>query len=807
MSPPYFVLDIHAQTMEEFYLVMDTLAPGMWHRFASRIVADQTELRKIESLGGNNSRTRELMWAWGMRQATVQQLLHILNELQLYRAADIILSRQPATSFVTQPASAYIPLPETSEMFCSPLPSTSPVLNCTNTTDLLNNVNQHDPLPRPSIPASLLNSILEPNCDKCSGGEFSNIHLQESDNHSVTFNCTWSLQDLKDATDNFNERYKIGSGTFGHVYKGHRFNTEYAIKLLKKVDDANLKNTQDFFHREVETLYQFQHSNILAIEGCCAENEIYCLIYRYMSNGSLESKLQCTNPANAISWDRRINIAVGTARAIQFLHQSHVPLIHGNIKSSNILLDEYFVPKLGDFGLVKFGPLNGSVNPLNSHTTLQTKTLQGPLAYLPDEFIRHRWLSVKVDTFSFGVVLAEILTGIKAVDESKQPAFLKDLMMAEMEAARQTKNAADLEKTAYHICQMYLDTKGGPLPLCFAIQFAVITCRCIKKKRPEMKEVYSMLESLEHQIKSHNLHNSPQEVDDISCKLHRLDLNPQENTEILYPPLASKHGVKPLQSESPSVFKETSSRLPDAKLLNIPCESDERDNFGYYRVPASPSQLSCEKDHIKSKWLHSDSSPHSQPTEDCSTYTSTNYCTARQEPIENTCSSVHKLSPARNHASQKHCILPVDSDSASNGSWEFHLDSEGKKVNPVKHTETTDTAMNHCCCNPSVPLMQDRLMTSSESENAKSPSRCTLCKSLHLNKQREGAVYAYECSGLSVGCQTGVPESTSPEEISSSSNIKINPHKKKLLAKILLYEEERIDSAELLSAPSLSGEE
>ncbi|XP_048403767.2 interleukin-1 receptor-associated kinase-like 2 isoform X2 [Stegostoma tigrinum] len=809
MSSPYFVLDIPAQTMEEFYLIMDTLAPGMWHRFASRIIADQTELRKIESLGGNNSRTRELMWAWGMRQATVQQLLHILNEMQLYRVVDVILSRKPTASFITQLASLHVPLPETSEMFCAPLPSTHPVLNCEDNIDLLNNVHQQNPLPRPSVPSSLWSSTLESHRDKHGVpkmGEFSNIHLQESNNHPATFNYIWPLQDLKEATDNFNDKYKIGSGTFGHVYKGHRFNTEYAIKLLKKVDDANLKNTRDFFHREVENLYQLRHSNILALEGCCAENDIYCLIYHYMSNGSLESKLQCTNPADAISWNIRINIAVGTARAIQFLHESHVPLIHGNIKCSNILLDEYFVPKLGDFGLVKTGPLNGSVNPLNSHTTLKTKTLQGPLAYLPDEFIRHRWLSVKVDTFSFGIVLAEILTGIKAMDENRQPAFLKDLMMGEMEAAKQTKNAAGPEKTAHDICQMYLDTKGGPFPLRFAIQFAVITCQCIKKKRPEMKEVYSMLENLERQVRSHSLQNSPQEVEDISYKLHQLDLIPQENTEILYPPPASKHGVNPLQSESPSIFEEISSQLPDTNLPKIPCESDESDDFGHYRVPASLDQLSCKKDDINSKWLHSDSSPHSQATEDSSTYTRKNVCTVSREPVETTSSSVHKSSPARNHVSEKLCIPPVDSDAASSGSWEFHLDSEGRRVNPVNHTETTNPAMNHCCCNPGVSPLQDRLMTSFESEKAKSPSRCTLCKSFHVNEQCEEAVYAYECCGLSAGCQTGVPESMSPE-ISSSSNIKINRHKKKLLAKILLYEEERINSAELLSAPSLSGED
>ncbi|GCB60816.1 hypothetical protein scyTo_0012804 [Scyliorhinus torazame] len=756
MTSQNFVYDIPANIMEEFNLVMDTLAPGLWHRFGSHIIADQTELRKIESLGGNhNSRTRELMWAWGMKQATVQQLLHILNEMQLYRAMHIILSWKPAASFIAQPTSLPSYLPETPEMFRPPLPTASPVLNCENNMDSSNNVRQLDPLPRPSIPPSHLNSTYKSDYDKCD------------------------------------------------------------MPSPEMVDDVNLKITRDFFHREVETLYKFRHSNILPLEGCCAENGVYCLIYCYMSNGSLESKLQCKNLADAISWNKRINIAVGTARAIQFLHQNNVPLIHGNIKSSNILLDEYFTPKLGDFGLVKIHPLGGNMNPINSHVTLKTKNLQGPLAYLPDEFIRFRWLSVKVDTFSFGIVLAEILTGIKAVDESRQPVFLKDLVLKELETEKPTKTAADLEKTAYNICQNYLDTRGGPLPLRFAVRFAVITCQCIQKKRPEMKEVYSMLENLEHQVKSQdvhqNVHNCPEEVEDISCKLNQLALCPQENTEVLYSFLPPKYCIKSLQSQDSNNFSglpESSLQLPDAKLLKIPCESDESENFGSDPVPASLGQSSCEMCNIKSKCVCSDSSSWSQGTEDSSMCTNTDNRKACQEPVEKSSNFVQELSSARRHVSDKLCTTFDYSDAAPNGAWEFHPDSKDRTVNPNNYKEASDTdpARKLCCYNPGDSLMQDRLNINSESENSKFPSWCISCQSLHGNEPYGGATCALEHPTSSAGCRLGMPESTSPEMLTSSS-IKINPHKKKLLAKIILYEEDRIDSTELLSAPSLPDEE
>ncbi|XP_051874521.1 interleukin-1 receptor-associated kinase-like 2 isoform X2 [Pristis pectinata] len=790
----YFVYDIPAKIMEEFYAVMDTLAPGVWHRFGSCIITDQTELRNIESFGRKpNSRTRELMWAWGMKQATVQQLLDVLNEMQLYRAACVIMSWKPEDSFIVQPASSHLPLPETPEVFQSSA-SSNPLLDCMVDVDSDINVHKLDPLPGPSSPPSYLNS--KPNCDRLeipSSGtdDISHRPHQETNQPPELCSCTWSLLDLQQATDNFNERYKIGQGTFGHVYKAKRFNTEYAIKLLNKLEDVKLKITRDFFCREVETLYQYRHSNIMALEGYCAENDSYCLIYQYMSNGSLEDKLQCKNPADMILWETRIKIAVGTARAVQYLHQCNVPLIHGNIKSSNILLDEYFTPKLGDFGLVKIGPLSTDASQINSHTTLKTKTLQRPLAYLPDEFVRHRWLSEKVDTFSFGIVLAEILTGMKAVDESRQPAFLKDLVLEELEAEKQMKNGADPEKTAYKICQLYLDTKAGLLPLNFAVRFAIIACLCIKKKTLKMTEVYSMLETLEHDLKHCDVHSSPEETEDVVCKLNQLALRPQENTEILSPSLDPNNNIKSLQPQSPTIFKGlsgNSEQLPDAKLPKVPCESDESDIFCYYPAPENPCHLSCKVYNVKTKCVCSDDSSCFNRGEDNSK-TNTLGCKSNSHFVQ-------ELPPPRDRVSDKPCVPRDYSSAALNAACEFSPYPKDRTANSFNQIRDNykDCSKGYCC-NSDVSPMLSVQSGDKVSINSKSPSRDPSYQGFNISELCHEAC-AFEHP---VEYCPGVPHGTSPVALSSSS-IEIGPHKKKLQDKILLYEEGKIDSAELLSA-------
>ncbi|XP_010856783.1 PREDICTED: interleukin-1 receptor-associated kinase 1-like, partial [Bison bison bison] len=133
-----------------------------------------------------------------------------------------------------------------------------------------------------------------------------------------------------------------------------------------------------------------------------------------------------------LSWPQRLDILLGTARAIQFLHQDSPSLIHGDVKSSNVLLDERLMPKLGDFGLARLSRFTGA-NPGQSSSVARTRTVRGTLAYLPEEYVKTGRLAVDTDTFSFGVVLLETLAGQRAVRmHGAQPKYLVSLLLRQV---------------------------------------------------------------------------------------------------------------------------------------------------------------------------------------------------------------------------------------------------------------------------------------------------------------------------------------------------------------------------------------
>ncbi|XP_067881417.1 interleukin-1 receptor-associated kinase 1-like [Heterodontus francisci] len=367
----------------------------------------------------------------------------------------------------------------------------------------------------------------------------------------------WPLHELKKGTNNFAERQKIGEGGFGCVYRALMRHTKFAVKRLKEDSDLDWKTVRRSFQTELEKLYQYRHPNIVGLAGCCVEDGVYCLVYMYMPNGSLQDRLQCQNNTSPLSWPRRLDVALGAACAIQFLHSNNPSVIHGDVKSSNILLDENFVPKLGDFGLAQFSRY--SSNSGKSCTVARTQTLRGTLAYLPDEYIQSGQLTVELDTYSFGVVLLELLTGRKALETkgSAQSKYLKDIVKeedgdADEESTGRTASIGrqSQQHVAARICQKHLDREAGGCKGHIPVQLSLLACECLnrkRKRRPKMTRVYEKLEELKRlawppasqgdqslsgssTAGSSDPASAAEPVDALADRLQRSSLSPVENT-------------------------------------------------------------------------------------------------------------------------------------------------------------------------------------------------------------------------------------------------------------------------------------
>lgn len=232
---------------------------------------------------------------------------------------------------------------------------------------------------------------------------------------------TIPYDDLKQATNNWDEHTFLGKGGFGTVFRGTWKCTEVAIKRIERKEE----NTNTYIEQmkqsmtELYCLNAYRHDNILPLYGFSMGGPQPCLVYQYMRGGSLEGRLK--NSKLSLKWSTRLSIVTGTARGLQFLHTiGEKPLVHGDIKPANILLDENDFPRIGDFGLAREG---------RHEEYIHLSKVHGTRPYLPDEFIREKKFSIKVDTFSFGIVLFEIATGLSAYSNKRSPQLLRDLVL------------------------------------------------------------------------------------------------------------------------------------------------------------------------------------------------------------------------------------------------------------------------------------------------------------------------------------------------------------------------------------------
>ncbi|XP_020216294.1 probable serine/threonine-protein kinase PBL21 [Cajanus cajan] len=225
---------------------------------------------------------------------------------------------------------------------------------------------------------------------------------------------SFSFRELTSASRGFKEVNLIGEGGFGKVYKGQLSTGQLvAIKQLRLDGDGHQGNRE--FVTEVLMLSLLHHSNLVKLIGYCTHGDQRLLVYEYMPKGSLEHHLFDTNlERKPLSWKTRLNIAVGAARGLQYLHCSaNPPVIYRDLKSANILLDDDLNPKLSDFGLAKLGPVGD-----NTHVSTR---VMGTYGYCAPEYAMSGKLTLKSDIYSFGVVLLELITGRKAMDVARKP--------------------------------------------------------------------------------------------------------------------------------------------------------------------------------------------------------------------------------------------------------------------------------------------------------------------------------------------------------------------------------------------------
>ncbi|KAJ4759675.1 Wall-associated kinase family protein [Rhynchospora pubera] len=301
-------------------------------------------------------------------------------------------------------------------------------------------------------------------------------------------------EELKEATNNYDAKNILGEGGNGTVYKGTlKNNKDVAIKRCKTIDERQKKE----FGKEILILSEISHRNIVKILGCCLEVEIPILVYQFIPKGNLFDLIHsCRAPC--ISLSIRLRIAQEVAEALAYLHSwASPPIVHRDVKSSNILLDENFVAKISDFGASVLAPTDED----------QFMTVvQGTRGYLDPEYMLTGLLTAKSDVYSFGVVLLELITRKKALflDKPEDQRSLSSIFLSSM---KENKLEEILDDQILDIESMNL-ING----------VAELVRKCLNmegEKRPEMREVVETLDRLRKTIKHPWVQDNLEEIESL----------------------------------------------------------------------------------------------------------------------------------------------------------------------------------------------------------------------------------------------------------------------------------------------------
>lgn len=308
----------------------------------------------------------------------------------------------------------------------------------------------------------------------------------------------FSLKELHSATNNFNYDNKLGEGGFGSVYWGQLWDgSQIAVKRLKVWSNK----AEMEFAVEVEILARVRHKNLLSLRGYCAEGQERLIVYDYMPNLSLLSHLHGQHSAECLlDWKRRMNIAIGSAEGIVYLHHHGTPhIIHRDVKASNVLLDSDFNAQVADFGFAKLIP-DGA-----THVTTRVK---GTLGYLAPEYAMLGKASESCDVYSFGILLLELASGKKPI-EKLSPTVKRTITDWALPLA--------CERKFSELADSRLNGQYDEEELKRVVFVALICAHSQPEKRPTMLEVVELLKGESKEkfaaLENDELFNSPQAAD------------------------------------------------------------------------------------------------------------------------------------------------------------------------------------------------------------------------------------------------------------------------------------------------------
>jgi serine/threonine protein kinase len=299
----------------------------------------------------------------------------------------------------------------------------------------------------------------------------------------------FSFAELKTATRNFRPDSVLGEGGFGSVFKGWiDENSLTAAKpgtgmviAVKKLNQESFQGHREWL-AEVNYLGQLYHPNLVKLIGYCVEDEHRLLVYEFMPRGSLENHLfRRGSYFQPLSWNLRMKVALGAAKGLAFLHSAETKVIYRDFKTSNVLLDSNYIPKLSDFGLAKDGPTGDK--------SYVSTRIMGTYGYAAPEYLATGHLTAKSDVYSFGVVLVEMLSGRRAVDKNRPS--------GEQNLVEWAKPFLANKRKLFRVIDNRLE---GQYSMEAAYKAATLGLRCISfepKFRPIMYEVVTELEKLQ----------------------------------------------------------------------------------------------------------------------------------------------------------------------------------------------------------------------------------------------------------------------------------------------------------------------